>query len=455
MNFDVDPDNAVYPIVRQCLSNLGLDAENIDKQQWNPFGDLVRLGDTVVIKPNLVLHFNKDSDDIEAVVTHGSVVRPILDYVIKALKGSGRIVVGDAPHGNADFDKIVQANGIKSLVEYYRRRGITIDLIDFRKYIYAYGPQGFLRSVPHEVRKDPQGYVVVELNKDSFLCDLEHLDRLYGSDYDRTFIVKNHLQTHKYCISGSVINADVVISMPKAKTHKKTGVTLNLKNLVGINGDKNYLPHYRIGPPLKGGDEYPDHGSAFLDIIFWWNRWSRDHLLSRNSLLLRRMFGVLNKPFAYLRSLYVRTTGNRLIELGDWPGNDTTWRMCLDLYYILLYADKTGAIKDGVQRRIFSVVDGIIAGEGDGPLQPDAKNCGFIVGGKVPLDVDYVTTNLMGFDPGRIKVLDGARRSPLFAFSSREMEVVCQKGDRIVNYTDLNFAFRPHYAWKGQIEKRK
>ena len=56
--------------------------------------------------------------------------------------------------------------------------------------------------------------------------------------------------------------AEVLISLPKLKTHKKVGVTLSLKNLVGINGDKNYLPHFCIGTPDEGGDEFPDSKAA-------------------------------------------------------------------------------------------------------------------------------------------------------------------------------------------------
>lgn len=50
--------------------------------------------------------------------------------------------------------------------------------------------------------------------------------------------------------------ADVFINLPKMKVHKKTGVTLSLKNLVGINADKNWLPHYSGGSPRNGGDQF-------------------------------------------------------------------------------------------------------------------------------------------------------------------------------------------------------
>ena len=60
-----------------------------------------------------------------------------------------------------------------------------------------------------------------------------------------------------YLLSETVLSADLVVNLPKLKTHKKTGVTLALKNMVGINGDKNLLPHHSVGSIAAGGDEYP------------------------------------------------------------------------------------------------------------------------------------------------------------------------------------------------------
>ena len=49
---------------------------------------------------------------------------------------------------------------------------------------------------------------------------------------------------------------DLVVNLPKLKTHKKACVTGALKNLVGINGNKDYLPHHRLGGSRTGGDCY-------------------------------------------------------------------------------------------------------------------------------------------------------------------------------------------------------
>jgi len=49
--------------------------------------------------------------------------------------------------------------------------------------------------------------------------------------------------------------------LAEAQDPQKAGITVSLKNLVGINGDKNWLPHHTEGNPNNGGDEHPNPGS--------------------------------------------------------------------------------------------------------------------------------------------------------------------------------------------------
>lgn len=60
----------------------------------------------------------------------------------------------------------------------------------------------------------------------------------------------------------------------------------------------------------------------------------------------------------------------KILEGGNWYGNDSAWRMACDLLRIFLFADKDGNIHEKLVRRVFSIVDGIIGGEGNGPLAP-------------------------------------------------------------------------------------
>ena len=85
------------------------------------------------------------------------------------------------------------------------------------------------------------------------------------------------------------------------------------------------------------------------------------------------------------------------IRAGGWYGNDTIWRSVLDLNKILLYADREGVMRSKRQRKFFSVVDGIIGGEGDGPVLAMPKVSGVLLAGFNPMAVDICATRLMGF----------------------------------------------------------
>src|SRR5882724_4957193 len=56
---------------------------------------LIRRGDTVVLKPNWVMHRNASGHDLNCLVTHPFVIALVLDEVLKA--GPSRVIVGHAP----------------------------------------------------------------------------------------------------------------------------------------------------------------------------------------------------------------------------------------------------------------------------------------------------------------------------------------------------------------------
>ena len=156
-----------------------------------------------------------------------------------------------------------------------------------------------------------------------------------------------------------------------------------------------------------------------------------------------------------LQKIYRRIMGqDLLLGHGDWHGNDTTWRMCLDLNQIVLFADQDGHLHDTPQRKYFSVVDGVIAGEADGPLSPTPKEAGYVacgIGG--PFAADYVSMHQMGFDPEKLKVNREAQKYPLFAFQPNDLQVVCVQDGDFVDYRDVNMHFHPQRNWVGHIER--
>ena len=80
---------------------------------------------------------------------------------------------------------------------------------------------------------------------------------------------------------------------------------------------------------------------------------------------------------------------------GSWEGNDTIWRTVLDLNRILFYADRDGRLADRPQRRYLAIVDGIIAGEGEGPLASTPRPAGLLVAGRDPVLVDLACVRAM------------------------------------------------------------
>src|SRR4029077_13637739 len=150
--------------------------------------------------------------------------------------------------------------------------------------------------------------------------------------------------------------------------------------IIGTTNQKYWLPHFAAGAP-PDGDEYP--ALPPLD-------WRIQTFLSRMRLP-RGHAAVLRFPPADRRE-------DPWVYDGNWSGNDTLWRTILDLNRVLLYADANGALHTTPQRRVLTIVDGIVAGEGNGPLAPEPRRCGVLVGGLDPWACDWVTTGIMGVD---------------------------------------------------------
>ena len=449
-----DEPNAVYATVRESLRLLGCDASRYGSKAWNPFGQAIHPGDTVVIKPNFVRHFRESSPHHgDCTITHGSVIRAVLDYAYLALNGTGRLIVADAPQNDGDFAAIRRIAGLEEIVEFYRRwLGFPVEVYDLRPEA-ATKIDGVIVG-HHRLPGDPAGYVKVNLGRHSSFTEIEPLcHKLYGAEYDRDELVQHHTNgAHEYLISRSLLLANCVISLPKLKTHKKVGLTANLKNLVGINGNKNWLPHHREGAPVDGGDQFPERGLRCRT--------------EQGALTLFRQwfphFGPLRPalagPIKYLGKRVFGDTNVDTVRSGNWHGNDTTWRMVIDLNRLLFYADAQGVLHDRPIRRCLSLVDGIIAGEGNGPLDADPRPAGLILAGSNPVAVDLVCARIMGFDYAKIPMLKRAFDSsslPLIDFAHDDVRIHSNErafDGRLADLQGSLLGFRPHFGWRGHIE---
>jgi uncharacterized protein (DUF362 family) len=140
-------------------------------------------------------------------------------------------------------------------------------------------------------------------------------------------------------LPDAVTEADIVVSMPKMKTHHWAGVTLSLKNCFGC---------------LPG-----------------------------------RVYG--------------------------WPKNALHW---VGIDNAIL--DVAGAV-----RPTYAIVDGIVAMEGNGPIQGTPINAGVLVFGDDPVATDSVTARMMGFDPAEIPYLREAARF----LGQGELDRIVQRGE--------------------------
>ncbi len=147
-------------------------------------GERISKGSRVLIKPNLLAPATPD----RAMLTHPAVVRAVVEYVLER----GAVPrVGDSP-AMGSFDKILKESGIGGALD-----GLDVELAEF---------------------KDS---VVVEAGEPSF---------------------------SKLEIARDALEADVIINLPKLKTHGQMLLTLGVKNLFGcVVGLRKPEWHLRTG----------------------------------------------------------------------------------------------------------------------------------------------------------------------------------------------------------------
>ncbi len=457
--------NPVYATVREALRLLGLDAVHYGTPAWNPLAEIIQPGQTVVIKPNFVLSDHYRGGNPFSVVTHPAVLRAVVDYVWLATGGGGRIIIADTPQLDCDFEQLMERSRLRDVSELYRRVfGADIPIRDLRNSWFRYEGENYFASQANRraLPGDPDGSTQVDLGRRSAFHAVG-TRAYYGADFNREETQSHHSGgRHDYMVSNTILGADVLISVPKLKVHKKVGVTLNAKGLVGTVTNKNYLIHYTLGGTETGGDQYPSNVlSASERTLMKLQRFLYDRLLARKDKLGNRMFLAIYNPFRRLARPLIRKSTDKinLYDGGNWHGNDSAWRMVADLMTIARFADREGVIRTTPQRRQFSFVDGIIGGEGNGPLFPDARPEGVILAGESYLAVDAAAARLMGFDPRRIPWMSELMRSSDLDFQLRHLPDIDIRSE-VPGWSDLfqsrdpALDFKPHPGWMDHIEWR-
>lgn len=353
-------------------------------------------GNKVLLKPNWVMHSKMPNDNL-CLCTNDNFLITVLTIILE--KKPSKVMIGDAPIQGCDWDKMRSHDFYKQIKKLSQYHSISIEIKDFRRKIF--NPT---KNNPITERLPLSEYVIFDIGNESLLEPItkEGKNIFRVTNYDPDRLAESHTKgIHRYCITKDFFDADLVISMPKIKTHQKTGITGALKNLVGVNGDKDFLPHHRIGGTGFGGDCYP--GKNYLRL------WSELALDQANRNQGKRSFWFWTKLCSILWKLN-RTKKTHHMSAA-WFGNDTTWRMVMDLNKIAIFGKADGTIAVEPQRELYSLCDGIIGGQGDGPLLPNPLPLGIICFTNHSGFTDICMATLMGFDFQKIPYLAKANES--------------------------------------------
>ncbi len=394
-----------------------------------PFGAVIPRGARVLVKPNWVLHRNYAPHGLAPLLTHASLVRAAVEAALRT--DASAVTAGDAPIQGCNFEALLEHTGLGAWATSLgtrepRFRGIQ----DFRrtKSVYRDG----IRDAAEGLRP-LEDFVLFDLGADSLLEPISSRPGAFRvTQYDPDQMARTHREgKHQYLIARAVIEADVVINLPKLKTHKKAGVTCALKNLIGINGNKEFLPHHRVGGSAAGGDCYPGRSRVKRALEFALDRQNQARHRSTK-------WGWHQAVRVFQRMAHAQ--GDVLGVEGSWSGNDTIWRTCLDLNRILIYGRADGTLADEPQRTVLNVVDAVVAGQGDGPLAPQPLPLGVLLAGASSTAIDWVGARLLGYDPALIPIAReafGNFRWPLVRFAPGDVTVTGALGegaaDRLVH----------------------
>mgnify|MGYP001569371018 CR=1 FL=1 len=412
----------------------------------------------ILIKPNWVMHEVEPAYPIAALVTDARLIEATVRAAMRLFPDVECVTVGDCLEQRADWPLLCRQSGLAPrMVALGQEFGPRVEFRDLRKDVFTAAGETLVADT-QAVHGDPAGYCEVQLRGESHLEPIAgQADRFSIHDHDTAVTRGGHRPgDHRYLVCQSVLDADLVINLPKWKAHSKSGLTGALKNLVGINGDKSYLPHFRRGSPRWGGDEYSDEGR--------WLYWVQNNLyhLVRGTAaygLLRpgwRVVKQVNNAVRRRRHRPAALPADFYVVGGSWYGNQTLWRMIYDLNLVLQRTGRDGRLRAEPQREIVTLVDGMVAGEGDGPLKATPRRTDMLFAGRDPFAIDTTLAWMMGFDPGAIPML--ARRREYLGgewgdFDLAALTVSIDGEVRPLADTAINFQFAPAPGWLGHIER--
>jgi uncharacterized protein (DUF362 family) len=389
----------------------------------------------ILLKPNFVKHSNNPNDEI-CLRTHENFILAVLEIILKRKPTS--VTIGDAPIQGCRWDKIANEQFLNQINFLSGRYKIDVTVKDFRRKVWDADNNG----IPAEINS-LNNYLLFDLGKKSYLEPITMIGRnlFRVTQYNSTQINKSHHPgVHEYCIINDLFDSDLIISLPKIKTHQKTCFTGALKNIVGLNGDKDFLPHHRLGGTGIGGDCYP--GNNFLK---YWAERSLD-VANRNQGNILYWFWLRMSSLLWNLAL-----PGPLDNLGaGWYGNDTTWRMVMDLNEVIIYGKADGTLAYEPQRVLYSLCDGIIGGEGEGPLHPQPFPLGFVSFSNNSALTDLCFGRLLNLNENKIPLL----RSVKGVILDSDFKVRLNGREANLNYLS-EFSYHPKLTkgWENYLDQ--
>jgi len=173
---------------------------------------------------------------------------------------------------------------------------------------------------------------------------------LNAGPYVEVAVPGGGLAFSSYWFSERVTEVDVLFSLAKMKTHVATSVTMGLKNLIGMipyevrRGYNRWQIHIEMDVPTLLAQTPPE--------VPWGEEVRR--LTKEKSPMVRRNLDQLHRVIADLNAIFPIS-------------------LC--------------------------VIDGVLAMEGDGPLEGEPKRAGLVIAGYAPVATDAVAAEVMGFEP--------------------------------------------------------
>jgi uncharacterized protein (DUF362 family) len=249
------------------------------RRQWNLLGGVetfIKRGDTVLLKPNFIA---PRSHRHSAAQTHPAVILE----TARLLKDYGaRPFIADSPA----WANVAVCARVLELTEPLRRLGVPLRQLD----------------APRVCRLAPDG--------------------------------------PKVRISAAALDADVIVNLPKLKTHQQLVATFAVKNMFGcVSGKRKALWHFRKG----------NTAGEFA--------------------------GLLVGVYQYLKPAV-------------------------------------------------TIIDGIVAMQGQGPIRGESKPLGWLIGGIDPIACEMICCRLIGLEPGGLPILQAARRIDFGCADLGRIEVV-------------------------------